>query len=313
MTGVKVFDGTTSRDLPADLVVDCSGRASHGALWMEDLGYQAPETVEVRCDVRYASVILPRRQGDVDKTFSVVIESPPHGKRAAFLLPIEGDRWIATITAGYGAEAPTDEASFRAAAATLPSPEMHRLLESLDELGPLATHRLISSKRRRYERLRDVPAGFLALGDAICSFNPLYAQGMSSAVLQAVALGECLQGHENDQALVRAFYRRAAKVIANPWQIAVGSDFAYPETTGPKPAGTDLVNRYIARVLRAAQVSPEVNTAMILVQNLLAPPSSLMRPSMMRAVRRASRDLARHRKVDGAAGRRPAGVVTAGA
>ena len=66
-------------------------------------------------------------------------------------------------------------------------------------------------------------------------------------------------------------------------------------------------------MLRAAQVSPEVNTAMILVQNLLAPPSSLMRPSMMRAVRRASRDLARHRKVDGAAGRRPAGVVTAGA
>jgi len=313
VTGVKVFDGTTSRDIVADLVVDCSGRASHGALWMEDLGYQAPDTVEVRCDVRYASVILPRRQGDLDKTFSVVIESPPHGKRAAFLLPIEGDRWIATITAGYGAEAPTDEASFRAAAASLPSLEIHQVLQGLDQLGPVATHRLISSKRRRYERLRDVPAGFLALGDAICSFNPLYGQGMSSAVLQAVALGECLQGSENDQALVRAFYRRAAKVIANPWQIAVGSDFAYPETTGPKPAGTDLVNRYITRVLRAAQVSPEVNTAMILVQNLLAPPSSLMRPSMMRAVRRASRDLARHRRVEGATGRRPAGVVTAGA
>jgi hypothetical protein len=70
-------------------------------------------------------------------------------------------------------------------------------------------------------------------------------------------------------------------------------------------------------VLRAAQVSPEINTAMILVQNLLAPPSSLMRPSTMWAVRRTSRDMARHRTadrgLDGAAGRRPTGVASAGA
>jgi 2-polyprenyl-6-methoxyphenol hydroxylase-like FAD-dependent oxidoreductase len=309
VTGVKVFDGTTSRDVSADLVVDCSGRGSQGSLWMEELGYAAPDTVEVRCDMRYATVVLPRRPGDLDGDFAVIIESPPHGKRAAFLIPIEGDRWIATIGAGYGAEAPVDEAGFRAVAASLPSPELHQVLEGFDDLGHVATHRLVSSKRRRYERLRDVPAGFLALGDAVCSFNPIYGQGMSSGVLQAVALGECLQGHENDEALVRAFYRRAAKVIANPWQIAVGADFAYAETTGPKPLGTDLVNRYMSRVLRAAQVSPEVNTAMILVQNLLAPPSSLLKPSMVRTVRRASRDLARHR----VAGRQPAAVSTAAA
>jgi 2-polyprenyl-6-methoxyphenol hydroxylase-like FAD-dependent oxidoreductase len=309
VTGVKVFDRTTSSDVRADLVVDCSGRASQGSLWMAEQGYAAPDIVEVRCDMRYATVVLPRRPGDLDADFAVIIESPPHGKRAAFLLPIEGDRWIATIGSGYGAEAPVDEASFRAIAASLPSPELHQVLEGLDELGHVATHRLMSSKRRRYERLQDVPAGFLALGDAVCSFNPIYGQGMSSGVLQAVALGECLRAHENDDALVRAFYRRAAKVIANPWQIAVGADFAYPETTGPKPVGTDLVNRYMSRVLRAAQVSPEVNTAMIMVQNLLAPPSSLMKPSMVRTVRRASRDLARHR----ATGRRPSAVTTAAA
>ena len=76
-------------------------------------------------------------------------------------------------------------------------------------------------------------------------------------------------------------------MIANPWRIAVGNDFAYPECTGPKPPGTDLVNRYMAQVLRAATVSPEVNTAMIRVQNLLAPPSVLFSPAMMRLVRRA--------------------------
>jgi 2-polyprenyl-6-methoxyphenol hydroxylase-like FAD-dependent oxidoreductase len=294
VTGVQVFDGSVSYSVEADLVVDCSGRASRGALWMEELGYAAPPVVEVECQMRYATVILPRRPEDLAVDFSVTIETPPLGKRAAFLLPIEGDRWIATIGAGYGAEAPTDEASFREAAASLPAPELHTLLQAMGDLGPVATHRLLSSKRRRYEKLKDVPAGFLALGDSVCSFNPIYGQGMSSAVLQAVQLGECLDaGYGNDTALVTAFYRRAAKVIATPWQIAVGADFAYPESVGPKSIGTDLVNRYLHRVLVAAQVSPEVNTSMILVQNLLAAPSTLFRPSMVRSVRKASREARR--------------------
>ena len=227
VTGAQVFDGSISYAIEADLVVDCTGRASRGGLWMEELGFAAPRVVDVECQMRYATVILPRRPGD---------------------------------------------------------------------LGPVATHRLISSKRRRYEKLKDVPAGFLALGDSVCSFNPIYGQGMSSAVLQAVALGECLAAYGDGGELVKAFYRRAAKVIATPWQIAVGADFAYPESMGPKPVGTDLVNRYLERVLTAAQTSPEVNTAMILVQNLLASPSTLLRPSMVRTVRKANRE-ARRRPV----------------
>ena len=270
VTGAQVFDGSISYAIEA-----------------------APRVVDVECQMRYATVILPRRTGDLGVDFSITIESPPHGKRAAFVMPIEGDRWIATIAAGYGASAPTDEEGFRAAAATLPAPELDTLLRGMGDLGPVATHRLISSKRRRYEKLKDVPAGFLALGDSVCSFNPIYGQGMSSAVLQAVALGECLAAYGNGGELVKAFYRRAAKVIATPWQIAVGADFAYPESMGPKPVGTDLVNRYLERVLTAAQVSPEVNTAMILVQNLLASPSTLLRPSMVRTVRKANREARR--------------------
>jgi len=131
------------------------------------------------------------------------------------------------------------------------------------------------------------------MGDSVCSFNPIYGQGMSSAVLQAVALGECVAAHDNDQHLARAFYAKAAKVIDTPWAIAVGADFAYPECRGRKPFGTTLVNRYMRNVLIAARVSPEVNTAMIMVQNLLAPPASLFKPSLMLKVRRAAREVER--------------------
>ena len=293
VTGVRAFDGSVSYPLEADLVVDCSGRSSRGGLWMEDLGYAAPRVDEVECRMRYATVVLPRRRGDLDADFAVVLERPPQGNRAAFLMPVEGDRWIATIGAGHGAAAPTDEVSFRQAAALLPAPELHELLQGMGDLGPVATHRLPSSKRRRYEKLRRVPAGFVVLGDAICSFNPIYGQGMSSAVLQAVQLGECLAAGHDDAALVRAFYQRAAKVIAPSWQLAIAADRAYSGGDGSAPLRAELVNRYLHQVLTAAHVSPEVNTAMLLVQSLVAPPAILFRPEMVRSVRAACRQAKR--------------------
>jgi 2-polyprenyl-6-methoxyphenol hydroxylase-like FAD-dependent oxidoreductase len=288
--GVGIIDEEGApRTLQADFVVDSTGRGSNAHRWLQDIGFEPPEVIEVPCGVRYATTTLRRSASDMDASFAISIESPPDGKRAGFLLPVEGDRWIVTIASSFGAAAPTDDESFRRIAATLPSPEISQVLERAEQLTPVATHRLPSSKRRRYENSKRVPAGFVALGDSISSFNPIYGQGMSSAVMQAVALGECLSDHANDGRLPHIFYKRAAKIVATPWKIAVGNDLAYPENTAPKPAGTDLVNRYMKRVLLATHVSPEVNTEMILVQNLLAPPSTLFRPSMVRMVLRAAR------------------------
>jgi 2-polyprenyl-6-methoxyphenol hydroxylase-like FAD-dependent oxidoreductase len=285
--GVRVDDG--SRVVTADLVVDCSGRGSQAPQWLEQIGFPAPEVVKVGCNVRYATMLLRRRPTDLDGTFAVSIGSPPRGKRAGFLLPIEGDRWIAAIGSSFGAPSATTESEFREIAASLPSPELSDVLAVAEPLTPVATHRMASSLRRRYEKLRRAPAGFVVLGDAVCSFNPVYGQGMTSAVLQAVELGRCVDRHGTGRGLFRAFARAAAEVVDNPWRIAVGADFAYPECTGPKPPGTDLINRYMGRVLLAAQVSPEINTAMIVVQNLLAPPSMLLSPRMIPTVLRAAR------------------------
>lgn len=278
VTGVRV-DGT---DLRSDLVVDCSGRNTRFLDLLEAAGFPAPEVSVIRIDMAYGTRLVDRRPDDLDGGIAGSVGDPTGVHRIGVMLPVEGDRWIVTL-AGFGGDVPpVDGVDYEGFARSLPSPEVSDLLSRAEPLGPIMTHRMPGSQRRHMERLRRTPAGFVVLGDAICSFNPIYGQGMSSAALQARALAVAIDAFGlTSPKMARSFYRRAAEVVDDPWQIAAGADFADPRTTGPKPVGTDLVNRYLAKVFRAAHTSVPVARQLYLVQNLLASPASLMTPAMV--------------------------------
>lgn len=294
VTGVVLEDGTT---LAADLVVDASGRAGRSLAWLADLGYEAPPTSVVKVDVAYSSRVV-RWDGPRDWAFALVLAGPPTGRQGV-VFPLECDRWIVTLAGMHGDRPPTDDAGMLAFARSLPSPEVAHVLETAVPLADVVTHRLPSNQRRHVERLRRVPGGLVLLGDAVCSFNPTYGQGMSTAALQAEALGRALDRSRSlDPRFVKAFYKRAAKAIGPAWQLTTGADFSLPATTGPKPPGTDLLNnRYMPRVFEATQVSDDVCRRFIEVSALLRPPPALLTPPMMVKVLLASRRFRRGRPV----------------
>ncbi len=169
--------------------------------------------------------------------------------------------------------------------------EIASLAERGEAIGPVIRYGFPHSQRRRYERLQRFPRGYLLLGDALASFNPIYGQGMTAAACQAIALEAALTGGEDG--LARRFFRGAAKAIDAPWQLAVGSDLALPSVPGPRPLATRVINRYIARLQRAAVHDPQVSVAFIRVIHLVAAPASLFAPRvflrvMFRAGRRAA-------------------------
>ena len=153
-------------------------------------------------------------------------------------------------------------------------------LKRAEPLSDIYTYKFPSSLRRRYERLRRFPDGYLVLGDAIASFNPIYGQGMTSAAMQVQVLGKVLQECFELRGLWRIFFRRVAKVVDIPWQMAACEDFRYPETQGPKPFFTDLMNAYLTKVHRATHHDPVVYSRFLRVMNLMASPGSLLRPAL---------------------------------
>ncbi|MFY1636253.1 FAD-dependent oxidoreductase [Solwaraspora sp. WMMB335] len=276
--GVLV-DGVAHR---ADFVVACSGRNTQVFDQLAAQGFPAPEISAVRIDMASASQVVRRKPDDLDGDLAVVIGGPANGHRVGTMVPVEGDRWIITLGSFFGEVPPDDPDEYQAFARSLPAPALADVLARAEPLTPVLTHRMRTNLRRHVERLDRNPPGFIALGDAVCSLNPIYAQGMTSAALQAQALGQALDRHgPTSPELARAFYRRAGKAVDGPWRIAAGAYFADPRATGSKSTGAGLLNRYLDMVSRACHTSLPVARQALLVQNLLARPESLLTPAMI--------------------------------
>jgi 2-polyprenyl-6-methoxyphenol hydroxylase-like FAD-dependent oxidoreductase len=284
--GVHATDRRLRREetLSADLVVDATGRGSRAPAWLEGLGYARPAEERVDVDLAYATRLFERRTGDFDDLMAVIITQAPPIKRFGVALAIEGGRWSLTLGGMFGDHPPTDDAGLRAFARGLASGEIAAFLEHATPLSDVAYYRMPGSLRRHYERLARFPQRLLVLGDALCSFNPIYGQGMTTAALQAAELSRCLVGGLENVA--QRFFPLAAKLVDVPWQIAVTSDFQYRETRGPKPWLAGLTNAYLRRVHRAAHADPAVALAFHRVANLLDQPGSLMKPAMLARVLR---------------------------
>ncbi|MFZ0546503.1 MAG: FAD-dependent monooxygenase [Candidatus Promineifilaceae bacterium] len=268
--------------LEADLVVDSTGRGSRTPRLLEELGYDAPPESIVKIDVGYATRLFRRNPADPrGKNWFLITPEAPKESRFGGLFPIEGDRWICSMGGWLGDHAPLDGDNFLAFARSMPAPDIYDIISQAEPISDVIPHKFPHSLRRHYEKLDRFPEGFLVLGDAISSFNPTYGQGMTSAALQAAELDGLLAEKTSQEGIARAFFRRAAKVIDIPWQLAVGEDFRFPQTTGPKPAGTDFINRYVARVHRATLHDEVVGEAFLKVMNLMAPPPSLFHPRIV--------------------------------
>ncbi len=269
----------------ADLVVDATGRGSKSPAWLESLGYPKPSESAITIGYGYTTRLYKQDSTYLRDAKAIFIQpTPPHAKRLGGLYPIEGGRWIVTLGGYKDHHAPADEQGFLEHARSLSAPELYQVLRRAEPLSDFVTHGLPSNLRRHYEKMSRFPDGYLVIGDAMCSFNPIYGQGMTVSAIEAVLLDRCLSNMRSrnvSSGFAHEYFRGAASAIGGPWMVAAGEDFRYTGIEGKRTPGVNFVNWYVGHVHRATHRNAAVSDALIKVMMLIDAPPTLFHPRVV--------------------------------
>ncbi len=290
--------------LEADLVVDASGRRSKAPRWLQKLGYDAPPEETINSGLGYASRFYEKPENFPEEWEALTVNArPPDNPRAGIILPIEDGKWHVTLS-GYAENyPPTDEEGFMQWARDLPDPSIYESIRIAKPVSPIRGYRTPTNRLRHFEKLDRQPERFIATGDSVAAFNPIYGQGMTTSALDALVLDESLreQRHRPKWGFEARFQKDISSTVAAPWLSATGEDLRWEGveiegSTFPgkglgmpvKNLGTKITHRYIDLLLRRAVKDAVVSKAFLDVMRMFARPSSLLKPGVALRVLRGA-------------------------
>lgn len=278
-------DGARSEpeEMPADLLVDASGRSSHTPEWLTAIGAKPPAEERIDSGLCYTTRMY---RGPVHPGYKGIYLIPyPESPRGGVVMPIEEKgRFLVTLSGVVGDEPPTDPRGYELFSKNLQHPLVHDWIMAAEPEGPPMGFRGTANVRRRYDRLGGRPRGLLVVGDAACSFNPVYGQGITVAAGAALALRKALaQGVRSTKSLQRLVVKSAAQA----WTISGGADKKMPRATGNavKDGPADrFADWYLARVEARSTGNLAVGVPFRDVLHLNAPATALFSWPVMRTV-----------------------------
>ena len=276
--------------IDADIVIDAS---AHGRLSLEVLkaiGAPLPPQEAIEMGLGYTTAVLHLPDGGpTDWKLAVTEPDAPNSTRRAVMLAIEGGRWTVTVAGLRDERPPSQWPDVLSYLTQLTTPTIHDAVRDAEPVGKLARWNLSASIWRHFDRAEGLPDGLIPIGDAVCRFNPAYAQGMTVAAREAVLLRDLIRQRASQRdplaGLGRMFQIQAAQLIATPWMMAALPDLAFPLTIGGRPDDLEESLQFMEGLSRVAAKDATVQRLMVEVWHLLKPRSVLGTPELVRRVR----------------------------
>jgi 2-polyprenyl-6-methoxyphenol hydroxylase-like FAD-dependent oxidoreductase len=286
VTGVR-YESADGRQesLAADLVVDASGRGAPTLALLRSSRQPTPDETVIGVDLHYTTTTFAIPQDTpTDWRGAITYPGAPEHIRGAYLLPIEGNRWILTLSGQLGEHAPAEPDGFMDYARRLETQTIYDAIKHAERLSGFERYATPESVWRRFDLLSSFPERLIPIGDSICRFNPVYGQGMSVAAQEARLLNQLLKERTTKAdplaGLPLAFFSESLPLIEGTWNMSAVPDLAFPETSGERPADFESRVKYNGALMRTAMNHAEVHRLLAEVQHLLKPPSALQDPAV---------------------------------
>lgn len=281
ITGVRIQGPDTNAPedvLAADLVVDATGRGSRMPRWLDELGYGLVEQERITMNLTYTTCDFraPLPFDPIGEDIAIIPVATPAMPRGAIFARMP-DRYSISLTGILGDRPPADHSGFLDYVKSLPVPEIYQAARRAEPLGKPATFRFPASIRRRYDRLPRLPGGLLAIGDAACVFNPVYAQGMTVAAMETLVLARHLA---DGTPRPTRYFRDLARIINGPWDMSA-ADLGFTGTKGRRTLKVRVGNAYIPRLQAAAVTDRSLTVAFLRAAGLVDRPQALLRPGVV--------------------------------
>lgn len=275
VTGLRVADDAV---LPADLVIDASGRRGRfGDRWSDE-ALDGP-TNEVYTSRRYR--LRPGATfGPVNRGVISVAESDAY---TLLVFPHDAGTFTVTFT-----RLPEDHvlgelrhaATFEAAVAQVP---LAALWTDPDRAEPISDVMVMSGLRNVFRPLSaDAPLGLESIGDAVSTSNPHFGRGSSMAAIHALRLTAAVREQPTDPAAWRSANRAWVHSELRSWYddgVALDETRAtiwraiIEGTPFRPPSGGPLPRLFI---LAAAGADPVIGQAVMRHMHLIGAPDDLM-------------------------------------
>lgn len=290
--GVIVESGGNRAAIPAEFVVDASGKNTPVPGMLERAGLGTPVVEEDCLNCFYSTMQhrVPPQRAWRDKVMVICYAQRPQQQYYAAQYFTDSTRTVlSTSLVGYNCYRPPRNAEeFREFARLMPSSVIGSELDGLEACSPVYNFRYPEMRRFRYENMRTLPAGLVAVGDAYCSADPVSGAGMTKSLLELDELRKLLRaGLSRDEGLVRSYYRNVSRIADRIWLVIREQNLRYAwikDGARKRPFYFRAHNWYVDRVFELLHEDPQVYRLYLLVTHFVEPPGALLRPGIVARV-----------------------------
>lgn len=264
---------TTDREsFSADLVVDASGRHSQSVKWLAGHGVEGPPADEVVVDLLYGTRLYHHMGETIQDTGCKIMICKD--KNHTGIAQIIENNMVQVNLSGYGLQngAFQTNEDYLTFARSLSCPDIYNFISKLTPATDIQLYKRRTSVWKRFEKTT-LPDGLVYIGEAVASFNPVYGQGMTVSILEALELNNCLAGRAASKDLAglpQEFHGKIPSLVNAAWRLSTIEDIPRNAARN-KCTIEDQWRKHEARAyMKIAQWVPKVYQALFKTTHLIA-------------------------------------------